>query len=870
MKSILFFSCLLFATFITASGQINENFSDGDITQNPAWQGNLADFTVNTSLQLQSANTVANSSFYISTPNTKATAAQWDLYVNLAFNTSSANYVDIYVTASAADITLPATSGYFIRLGGTDDEISLFRKDASGASVKIIDGINGTLNTSNNSLRLRLICTAASQWNLQRDLTGVGNTFTSEGVVTDATYNTSAYFGIFIKQSTASFFQKHFFDDILVQDYVPDITAPQIVSLNATSATQLDVLFNEAVDPVSAGQPAHYVIDNGMGMPATATRSLTNPALVQLQYGSNFPERQLLTLTVNNVQDLAGNAITTATSIFTYFTARQFDIVIDEIMADPTPLVGMPDAEWIELRNRSGFDMNLQGWRVGKVTGMSGPMPNYILQKDSFVIVTSSGSLAAMQAFGPALSVTSFPSVNNTSDQIYLTSNDGRTIHSVSYTDSWYQNDLKKQGGWSLEMIDPNNPCTGIQNWKASIDDRGATPGKKNSVDAVNIDNTAPRLLRAYATDSIHITLVFSESLDSSFAALGQYQVSDGIGAPAAVMPLGPQFDRVTLLLGNTQALAHNKIYTVTATAVTDCSGNSIGSRNTARVGLHEPVDSFDVIVNEILFNPYPSGTDYVEIYNRSKKIISLKNMYLANRNTSGAVSSIQQISTEDYLLFPGDFMVLTASKDLVLQGYVAENPDAFIELSMPSYNDDKSNVILLNQQGNIVDELAYSDKWHFALISNKEGVALERVDYNAATQQASNWHSAASSVNYGTPTYKNSQYRPGASPIGEITVTPGIISPDNDGIDDFAVIQYQFPEPGYTANITIFDAAGRPVRYLQRNALNGIKGSYRWDGLGDKQQKLAVGLYIIYTQVFTLQGKTQTFKNVIVLAGRK
>lgn len=68
-----------------------------------------------------------------------------------------------------------------------------------------------------------------------------------------------------------------------------------------------------------------------------------------------FPERQLLTLTVNNVQDLAGNAITTATSTFTYFTARQFDIVIDEIMADPTPPGGyarcrmdrVEEQEWV-------------------------------------------------------------------------------------------------------------------------------------------------------------------------------------------------------------------------------------------------------------------------------------------------------------------------------------------------------------------------------------------------------------------------------------------------------------------------------------------------------------------------------------------
>jgi hypothetical protein len=174
-----------------------------------------------------------------------------------------------------------------------------------------------------------------------------------------------------------------------------------------------------------------------------------------------------------------------------------------------------------------------------------------------------------------------------------------------------------------------------------------------------------------------------------------------------------------------------------------------------------------------------------------------------------------------------------------------------------------------LNEQGNIVDEVAYLDDWHFKLISNEEGVALERIDYDAPSQNEQNWHSAATNVGYGTPTYKNSQYRIDAGVQGEITVTPDIVSPDNDGMDDFATINYSFPEPGYLAGITIFDAAGRPVRYLQRNALCGIKGYFRWDGLGEKNQKLTVGIYIIYTEVFNLQGKTKKFKNVIVLARR-
>ena len=548
--------------------------------------------------------------------------------------------------------------------------------------------------------------------------------------------------------------------------------------------------------------------------------------------------------------------------------ANRYDIVIDEIMADPTPQVGLPNNEWIELRNTSANAINLQGFRISDLTGQSGAMPSYVLKPDSFVIVCTGSAVTAMSAFGPTISVTSFPSLDNNGDQLSLISAQGKVIHAVNYNISWYQNELKKDGGWTLEMIDTKNPCSGFTNWKASVDVKGGTPGKNNSVDASNTDKTSPKLLRAFAVDNLNITLVFDEPLDSLKAATAtSYSISDGIGVPQSAITVSPVFDRVNLKLNT--PLAVNKVYTITANNVTDCAGNIIGSKNTAGVGLSSVADSFDIVINEILFNPKPNGVDYVEIYNRSQKIIDAKQLYIANRNSTNVISSIQQVSIESVLLFPKNFLVITEDPQIVMQQYVTTNPDAFIQVSsMPSFPDDKGDVIILNAQGKIVDEVIYSDKWHFALISNTEGVSLERIDYNAASVQ-SNFHSAATSVGYGTPGYKNSQFRIDQQVQGEITVIPEIFSPDNDGIDDFATINYSFPSPGYVANITIFDASGRPVRYLEKNALSGIKGSYIWDGLGEKQQKLSQGIYIIYTEIFNTDGKKKQFKNTIVLARR-
>jgi len=549
--------------------------------------------------------------------------------------------------------------------------------------------------------------------------------------------------------------------------------------------------------------------------------------------------------------------------------ANRFDIVIYELMADPTPIVNLPNNEWIELRNTSSTTFNLLGWRIGDATSQSGAMPTYNLKPDSVLIICSAGAATAMAGYGATIMVTGFPSLDNTGDIIYLRSAEGKIIHSVNYTDSWYGNELKKEGGWSLEMIDSKNPCSGSGNWKASRDINGGTPGKKNSVDAINADTDGPGLVRGYATDSLNIVLIFDEPLDSVKAAtVNRYMISDGIGIPQSATVLLPVFDKVHLRLNN--ALSRNKIYTVTVTAITDCAGNIINGNANTRIGLSEIAERTDIVINEILFNPKSNGTDYVEIYNRSKKIIDCKQVYIANRNSTGVISNIRQLSADSYLFFPQDFMVITEDPALIKRDFITKNMNAFITVTtMPSFNDDKGDVIILNTQGSITDELLYDEKWHFKLIDNNEGVALERIDYNAATQQPDNWHSAATNVGYGTPTYKNSQYKINERLQGSIIVTPEIVSPDNDGMDDFATVNYNFPSAGYVVNITIFDAAGRPVRYLQRNALCGIQGNYRWDGLGEKDQKLPMGIYIIYTEAFNLQGKLQQFKNIIVLARR-
>jgi hypothetical protein len=545
---------------------------------------------------------------------------------------------------------------------------------------------------------------------------------------------------------------------------------------------------------------------------------------------------------------------------------NRYDVVIDEIMIDPSPQVGLPGNEWVELKNTTSLPINLLGWRIADAGGQSGPIPGFVLQPDSFVILCTSNAAPSLSAFGSALPVTSFPSLDNNGEILFLKAPNGSVIHALNYSTEWYANELKKEGGWSLEMIDTQNPCSGRSNWKASIHTDGGTPGAKNSVDALNTDQTAPQLKKAFTNDNTTIQLVFDEPLDSlSGTILSNYNIDGGISF-ASAEPLPPLFNQVQLRTIN--PLSANTIYTITVNNITDCKSNTIGIANSAKTGLAVDAMAGDGIVNEILFDPRSNAYDYVELYNKSDKIVDASKLYIANRNNNGVISSISPLSTTPFYIFPGDYVVITENADNLALNYLVKNPDVvFILSSLPSFPDDKGTVIILNQQGDVVDEVNYLDDWHFKLIDNAEGVSLERIDANASSQNADNWHSASSTAGYGTPGYKNSQFKNQQNIAAAIEVSPKVFSPDNDGFDDIATVQYKTTEPGFLATITIFDAAGRPIRNLVRNSTLSISGSWNWDGLDDKGLKLPIGTYILFTELFNLQGKKERFKHTVVLA---
>jgi hypothetical protein len=153
-------------------------------------------------------------------------------------------------------------------------------------------------------------------------------------------------------------------------------------------------------------------------------------------------------------------------------------------------------------------------------------------------------------------------------------------------------------------------------------------------------------------------------------------------------------------------------------------------------------------------------------------------------------------------------------------------------------------------------------------MIRNLENVSLERRDPAGASQSAANWTSASVHVGYGTPGYENSQVGFPEDP-DRVFLGATLMSPDGDGQEDYCEIHYEFAQPGYQVSIRIFDRVGNPHRILINNGICAMKGSFRWDGLNDKNQLLPNGLYIIVVDAWHLSGKTKRYRLAVTL-GKK
>ena len=731
------FSILFIFLFlsITTFAQFQDDFSDGDFIQNPQWFGDTANFIVNSNNQLQLNATVAGATqLYVEAPTADSTV--WEFYFKMDFSPSSGNQLKIYLVSDNLDFS-SNLNGYFLQIGesGTNDALEFYRQDGNLKTL-LFRGTDAALGGDSAIANIRIIRDNNDYWSILTDYSG-GNNLILEGSITDGTHQFGQFFGIHC-QYTSTRIDKFFFDDFSISPLYFDTEAPELSNIIVHNSNELSLIFNENIDIITASDITNYTANNGIGNPDQAIIDANDNRKVRLIFNTNFQNGITNELKIENVEDESGNAINLETAIFEYIeveTATIYDIIINEILADPLPSIGLPIVEFIEIYNRTNKNFSL-----GNYTFLDNRdtilFPNELLQAGEYAILCDLDNIDLFSNFGKVIGLENFPSLTNGGELLQIRNENNELIDAVEYNDNWYGTD-KDNGGWTLERVFMNQPCLlGSENWAASENLLGGTPATENSIVQFENDENEPVLVEAFPDSINRIQLVFNEQLDKNTAEnITNYSINNNVNIATASLEFP---NNNTVLLELSTDLVESTIYTITIqNTLNDCVGNGFSlTENEIQTAIPSEILPNDLLINEVLFNPQTGGSDFVEIYNHSDKVLNLNDLNIGSAN-DGLVDDLEPIEVKR-LIFPSEYIVLTENELDVKSRYEIENLNNFIETNLPSYPDDVGAVVLV-ANGEVIDRFDYFADFHFDLIDDVNGVSLERINFDAPTNDKNN-----------------------------------------------------------------------------------------------------------------------------------
>jgi hypothetical protein len=372
-------------------------------------------------------------------------------------------------------------------------------------------------------------------------------------------------------------------------------------------------------------------------------------------------------------------------------------------------------------------------------------------------------------------------------------------------------------------------------------------------------DTEGPKIVNLKVIDEKNIKLTLDEPVGQQSTDVSIYSVNNDINMPTNVI-IDPNNPNILILVFGNKPLQSGINYTLKANGIVDRFGNKSTLSNDFKFSV--PASKGDLIINELLTDPLSGGEDYIEIFNRSAKSIDLTGLVIVN------------ITKNDRKMLSGSTIIdkngfLCISKNIAFLKNTYKIPDtAHLKQDLlPSLNISDA-YIGIEQNGILLDSFSYDESLHYPLIDETKGVSIERISINGPSNERSNWHSAASTVNFGTPGYANSQYREFNNTTSSdiVRLDRKIISPDNDGIDDFVNIQFLTEKSGFLASISIFDSEGYKIFDLGQNLLLPAEGSLQWNGVDHENKRMRMGIYIMAVKLIHPDGDTYSSKHVITV----
>ena len=781
----------------------------------------------------------------------------WEIFLKLDFAPSTSNQLKVFLASTSDD--LATTSGYFFEIGASGNEDPLeFKFRDNGNDISLAASTPGLVATEPVELKLRITKVSHGEWSFYKISESIPELLFSTNHDAIPLSNMT-YFGVQCKYSDTRR-DKFYFDDISIKPIMADVVAPKCISLEVIDAMTVKLGFDEPLDESIVQTFGNYTLTPGNTSPSSI--EFHQPEIL-LHWNEPFVSQVEYTLSMQQLKDLAGNVMVPDQKTFTFVDikpALPYELLITEIMADPNPAIALPELEYIELYNAGSEAFHLSDYKLQVGSGERA-LPDSLINRNEFVILCDEEDVSSFNGFGHVVAIKNFPSLTNGGTTIQIKDNEENILHEVNYSDSWYKDPSKADGGWSLEMINPNFICAGMENWSAAKNLLGGTPGAINSQWKTDADTKGPAFISLFTTTPDKIQLRFDETLDPLLVENPTaFEIIPPVSFTSAIV-----LDPMTLELTLSNNLEQEVTYYLLPFNIYDCLGNVSSTSDTISFGLSSSPEVGDLLINEVLFNPVSGGSRFIEILNASLKFIDLQNIAIGR--LKDAQEDIYPTGISE-IISPGQIVVFSPDPSDILLRYQVPQPARLMEAALPSWDEETDNVSILST-GEVIDSFTYHSTWHLPIIADQNGVSLERITTMSAAANASNWHSAASTAGYGTPTGQNSQKWVQTEVEMPFSVINKQFSPDDDGYEDYLALNFLLTSGDDLGSVWIYDLEGRKIKNLISNESLGTSSMVQWDGRNADEVLANMGIYIIFVELWDAHGNVKEYQQTCALVKR-
>lgn len=418
----LFITTVFYSCSVPSDEEKEEESKQDDTTYMLPWEGETDKFSISAKegVHLNDPQEEAGTA-YVTIPSTTVRNTRWEFDVHLTFNPSANNYARFYL-ASSSQILSGETNGYFIQIGGTKDNVALYRQNGTQQEL-LASGRELMKGNSSPKLYIKVECDGNGYWTFWTRLESETE-YIKEKQTRDAGIQSSVCCGIYCVYTKSR--RKNFtFHHIAISNDVETTTSPG----ETPDEPETDIPDTPETDAPDIPEESKDV--RGM-------------------------------LLFNEI--MYDNAANGAEYIEIYNPGEE-DLIL------PTLYL---------------YKMNPEDGKVISTTILNGSSLPLRFEAKSYLCFTKSVVKVMQKHNADSenlIEITNFPQLNNNGGCLGLSDSKlpakGHTFDTCLFNNKMHGSDKRKQG-LSLEKISPELPSLN-KNWHSSSDITGGTPGIKNS-----------------------------------------------------------------------------------------------------------------------------------------------------------------------------------------------------------------------------------------------------------------------------------------------------------------------------------------------------------------------------------------------------